>query len=197
MSEESPQVIIIAGPNGAGKTTLAPFLLRDELKLREYVNADPIALGLSAFDPGSVALQAGRVMLKRLLELADQRRTFAFESTLAARHYVGWIRRLRTEGYSFQLMFLWLQSAELAVQRVRERVKSGGHGVAEEVIRRRYRAGLRSFWDFYQPLADTWAVYDNSVTPGPLLLATGSQRDTWSVLEPTLWEDFRSVGQQN
>ena len=79
MSDELPQVIIIAGPNGAGKTTLAPFLLRDTLGILEYVNADPIALGLSGFDPASVAFEAGRVMLRRLHELAAQRKTFAFE----------------------------------------------------------------------------------------------------------------------
>src|SRR5207302_10066559 len=89
MSDELPQVIIIAGPNGAGKTTLAPFLLRDTLGILEYVNADPIALGLSGFDPASVAFEAGRVMLRRLHELAAQRKTFALESTLAAKSYAG------------------------------------------------------------------------------------------------------------
>jgi len=196
LSEDNPQVIVIAGPNGAGKTTLAPFLLRDALKLREYVNADPIALGLSGFDPGSVSFQAGRVMLERLHELASQRRTFAFESTLAARHYAGWIRRLQAAGYSFQLMFLWLRTDELAVRRVNERVNSGGHYVAEEVVRRRYKAGCENFWNLYQPSADTWAVFDNSTTPGPLLLATGSQKEVSSVPVPSSWRDFASGHQQ-
>ena len=116
MNETAPQVVVIAGPNGAGKTTLAPFLLRDTLGVLEYVNADPIALGLSGFDPASVALQAGRVMLNRLHELAEQRKTFAFETTLSAKHYAGWIKKLRNDGYAFQLMFLWLQSPDLAVR---------------------------------------------------------------------------------
>src|SRR2546426_1336631 len=103
MGEANPQVIVIAGPNGAGKTTLAPFLLRDKLRVLEYVNADPIALGLSGFDPASVSFEAGRVMLKRLADLAEQRRTFAFESTLAGRSYVGRIEDLRRIGYKFQL----------------------------------------------------------------------------------------------
>src|SRR5205809_1167443 len=114
MSDEQPQVIIIAGPNGAGKTTLAPFLLRDTLGLLEYVNADPIALGLSGFDPASVAIEAGRVMLKRIHHLTEQRRTFAFETTLAARSYVRWIEGLVHAEYQFQLMFVWLRSADLA-----------------------------------------------------------------------------------
>src|SRR2546422_9765241 len=159
MSELSPQVIVIAGPNGAGKTTLAPFLLRDMLGLMEYVNADPIALGLSGFDPGSVAFEAGRIMLKRLHDLAKQRKTFAFESTLAAKSYIRWIEGLRAGGYNFQLMFLWLRSADLAIQRVRERVRAGGHNVVEDVIRRRYVTGLRNFWRLYQPLADAWSVF--------------------------------------
>ncbi len=119
MSDEQPQVIMIAGPNGAGKTTLAPFLLRDTLGVLEYVNADPIALGLSGFDPASVAFEAGRVMLRRLHELSAQRKTFAFETTLAAKSYAGWIQKLRSNGYKFQLLFLWLRSPDLAVQRVR------------------------------------------------------------------------------
>lgn len=191
--EENPQVVVIAGPNGAGKTTLAPFLLRDRLNLREYVNADPIALGLSGFEPSSVAFKAGRVMMNRLRELAGQKKTFAFETTLAARSYAGWIKKLRREGYSFQLMFLWLRSSDLAVQRVRARARWGGHDVAEDIIRRRYRGGLINFWDFYRPLADTWAVYDNSVPSGPMLLATGGQREPLAVLEPTIWEHFRNA----
>src|SRR5262245_50942379 len=143
MSEAGPQVIVIAGPNGAGKTTLSPLLLRDKLGLLEYVNADPIALGLSGFDPESVAIGAGRVMLRRLEDLSHKRRTFAFETTLAGRAYVNWLQHLIEAGYNFQLMFVWLRSADLAVERVRERVRMGGHPVAEEVIRRRYVAGLK------------------------------------------------------
>ena len=125
MSEIAPQVIVIAGPNGAGKTTLTPFLLRDTLGVLEYVNADPIALGLSGFDPGSMAFEAGRVMLKRLHELGEERRTFAFESTLAGRSYAQWIERLRSDGHKFHLTFLWLRRPDLAVQRVQERVRVG------------------------------------------------------------------------
>jgi len=190
MSEESSQVIVIAGPNGAGKTTLAPFLLRDTLKLSEYVNADPIALGLSGFDPASVALKAGRVMMNRLHELAGQRKSFAFETTLAARSYAAWIEKLRREGYGFQLMFLWLRSPDLAVHRVRQRVRSGGHDVAEPVIRRRYYAGLQNFWALYQPLADAWSVYDNSVSSEPVSLASGGARRPLMVLETDSWTNF-------
>jgi predicted ABC-type ATPase len=194
MNEISPQVIVIAGPNGAGKTTLAPFLLRDTLGVLEYVNADPIALGLSGFDPGSVSFEAGRVMLNRLHDLAEQQQTFAFESTLAARSYVHWIDGLRGNGYSFQLMFLWLRSADLAVERVRERVRTGGHEVAEEVIRRRYYGGLRNFWTLYQPLADAWSVYDNSESAKSLPIASGGKKEPFLARDKDSWADFLTTG---
>jgi predicted ABC-type ATPase len=189
MSEIAPQVIVIAGANGAGKTTLAPFLLRDELRVLEYVNADPIAHGLSGFDPASVALQAGRVMLNRLHELAEQRKTFALETTLAAKHYAGWIGKLRDNGYAFQLMFLWLRSPDLAVQRVRARVHAGGHDVPEQIIRRRHAAGLKNFWEFYQPLADAWAVYDNSKSE-KVLIAAGDREVPLLIYDKRSWVSF-------
>src|SRR5436853_6155842 len=126
MSESSPKLILLAGPNGAGKSTLAPFLLRDTLGIVEYVNADTLALGLSAFQPEGVAMQAGRIMLKRLHELAAERADFAFESTLASRSYAGWISALRDRGYEFHLYFLWLRSVDIAIERVKERVQLGG-----------------------------------------------------------------------
>jgi len=193
MDETAPQVIVIAGPNGAGKTTLAPFLLRDKLGVLEYVNADPIAQGLSGFDPASVAVKAGRVMLSRLHDLTEQERTFAFESTLAAKHYAAWIKKLRNQRYEFQLLFLWLRSADLAVQRVRERVLAGGHHVPEQVVRRRYAAGVTNFLNLYQPLADTWAVYDNSNLPDPMIIAQGGQGEEQSIFHADLWKHFRKM----
>ncbi len=122
MGEPNPQIIVIVGPNGAGKSTLAPFLLRDTFGLTEYVNADTIAQGLSAFNSEGAAFEAGRIMLRRLHHLADEKRNFAFESTLASRSYAGWITGLRQQGYEFHLIYLWLSSVNLAVERVRERV---------------------------------------------------------------------------
>jgi predicted ABC-type ATPase len=194
MTEDSPRVIALAGPNGAGKTTLAPVLLRDQWKVLEYVNADPIALGLSGFDPGSTAFAAGRVMLKRLHDLAMQRRTFAFESTLSAKSYSAWLERLQREGFDFQLVFLWLKSANLAVQRVRERVRVGGHHVPEEIIHRRYQGGLRNFWRLYQPLANRWAVYDNSGSTNPIMVAEGIGTET-KIIVPESWRQMREMSQ--
>lgn len=167
MSELSPQVVVLAGPNGAGKSTLAPILLRETFGVLEYVNADPIALGLSAFDSASMSFEAGRIMVARLRDLAKHRKNFAFETTLASRSHASWIKRLRESGYKFHLVFLWLSSIELAIRRVEERVRSGGHSVPDEVIRRRYARGLTNLFNLYQPLADTWAAYDNSGSGAP------------------------------
>jgi predicted ABC-type ATPase len=127
VSDTNPQIIVIAGPNGAGKTSLSPFLLRDRFSEFPFVNADAIASGLSAFEPESVAIEAGRVMLKRLHELSARRENFAFESTLAARSYAPWLKRLRQHGYEVHLLFVWLRSVDLAIERVAERVRRGGH----------------------------------------------------------------------
>src|SRR5215203_291854 len=128
-----PDVIVIAGPNGSGKSTLAPALLRDTLHVLEYVNADTIAEGLSAFAPEDASFDAGRVMLGRLRELADDNKSFAFETTLASRFYAGWLRDLSTShAYRVTIVFLWLRSVDLAIARVSARVKLGGHSIPEE-----------------------------------------------------------------
>jgi predicted ABC-type ATPase len=158
-----PDLVVIAGPNGAGKSTAAPLLIGGRLRVAEFVNADVIAAGLSAFSPESVAVQAGRLMLKRLDELAGAGADFAFETTLASRSFAPWIGKLRREqGYRFHLIYLWLPDAEESVRRVARRVKLGGHSVPPDVIRRRYGRGLSNFLSLYRPIADSWSLYDNS-----------------------------------
>ncbi|HYH86481.1 MAG TPA: zeta toxin family protein [Pyrinomonadaceae bacterium] len=191
MSDVSPQVIVIAGPNGAGKTTLAPFLLRDTFGLLEYVNADSIATGLSAFSPESASVKAGRIMLRRLHELADRRSNFAFETTLSTRSYAPWLDRLRRRGYNVHLLFLWLRSPDLATQRVRERVVAGGHNVPEYIIRRRYSKGVSNFFNLYSVLADSWVVYDNSVSGRTPRIARGEGKTNTKVFDTGLWQQFK------
>jgi predicted ABC-type ATPase len=191
MADTDPLVIAIAGPNGAGKSTLAPFLLRNHFGLTEYVNADTIALGLSAFQPEGAAFEAARVMLTRIRALADTRSHFAFETTLATRSYARLVRDLKGRGYRFHVMFLWLRSPELALERVRRRALSGGHDVPEEVVRRRYRRGAHNFFDSYQPLADSWVVYDNSVSGKAVKVAVGEGVSVAELLEESLWQEFK------
>ena len=168
-----PSVIVLAGPNGAGKSTAAPALLRGRLDVRAFVNADAIARGLSGFAPESVAMQAGRVMLARLKEPAVAREDFAFETTLATRSFAPWLKALVADGYLFHLVFLWLPSAELAVARVADRVRQGGHDVPEETIRRRYTAGIQNFATLYRPIATSWPLY-NAEGSSRLLVASPS-----------------------
>jgi predicted ABC-type ATPase len=188
---QPPQVFIIAGPNGAGKSTLAPFLLRDAFGLNEFVNADTIALGLSAFSPESVSFEAGRIMLARLRGLAHARQSFAFETTLATRSYATFVANLRREGYEFQLLYLCLRSPELAVERVRSRVRLGGHHVPAAVVHRRFHNGARNFFRLYRPLADTWGMYDNSILDGAQRVAIGGRDEFTKVFQPDLWQDFQ------
>jgi len=155
-----PNVIVIAGPNGAGKSTLAPALLRDTLNIPEFVNADTIAEGLSAFAPEDASFDAGRVMLGRLNDLANAGEDFAFETTLASRFYAGWIKKLRSSDYRASLIFLWLDSVELAIGRVEARVRAGGHSIPEGTIRRRYERGVNNLFELYLPIMDSWKVFD-------------------------------------
>src|SRR5258708_10920804 len=187
---EQPQVVILAGPNGAGKSTLAPRLLVGSLGVPEFVNADVIAQGLSGFNPDQVAIRAGRILLGRIHELADNRASFAFETTLASRSFAPLIVRLKQAGYSFRLCFLWLPSPDMAVDRIAERVFLGGHSVPADTIRRRYFAGIANFFELYQPLADEWSVFDNSLDSGPLRIAQGGQEIGTIVERAHLWNQL-------
>jgi len=185
-----PHAILVSGPNGAGKSTAAPGLVRDLLGVADYVNADLIAQGLSAFDTASVAFQAGRVMRARLRHLADQRRDFAFETTLATRSYVPWLIGLKEEGYVIDIIFLWLSSPEMAIARVAERVRLGGHDVDPDVVRRRFARGMQNFFGRYRVLADRWWFFDNAEVAGPRLLAGGGSATTTEILDPPTWQSL-------
>jgi predicted ABC-type ATPase len=128
----------------------------------EYVNADAIASGLSPLNPESMAMQAGRLMLERMNVLAESRADFAFETTLAARTFAPFLRSCKAEGYVVSLVYFWLPSVELAVERVARRVASGGHSIPEAVIRRRYDRGRRNLIELYLPLSDGWLILDNA-----------------------------------
>jgi predicted ABC-type ATPase len=188
MAEDAPTVVVLAGPNGAGKTTAARTLLAETLQLMTYVNADVIAQGLSGFNPESMAMEAGRIMLQRLHALAEQRASFAFETTLAGRSYGRWLRSLGEAGYKVHLVYLWLASADLAVIRVAERVRMGGHHIPEETIRQRYQRSIENFFRLYRPLASSWKVYDNSAPGLPRLVAKGDETGTTTVLAQEVWE---------
>ncbi len=166
------KILIIAGPNGAGKTTFARSFLPEEAQCPRFINADLIAAGLSPFAPQLAALKAGRLMLEEIEACVRQGESFAFETTLSGYSYLGRIRQWRAQGYHVSLFFLSLPDAETAIARVAERVKQGGHGIPEAVIRRRFAAGLRNFDTAYKNAVNTWAKYDN-VGEKPALLEWG------------------------
>lgn len=198
MSRSSPpHVVIIAGPNGAGKSTLAPRLLMQEFGVYTFVNADIVAQGLAAFDPASAAVEAGRVIHRWIDELRTARVDFAFETTLAGRALRRQIAELRDAGYVIHLVYLWLPSADAAVERVRGRVRVGGHAVPEGDVRRRYERGLRNFLHLYRQMASDWLVYD--VTKGltgklPPPVAAGAQEEVRQVFDPEAWASINGFG---
>jgi predicted ABC-type ATPase len=182
-----PQVVVIGGPNGAGKTSSAPRLLRDTVGIDAFVNADVIADGLSAFAPQTSAIEAGRILLARLQELADQRADFAFESRLAGRALYSFLSQLTTNGYQAHILYLWLPSADLAVARVRRRAATGGHDVPEQVIRRRFGRSLANFYRLYRSAATVWRLYDGSVIGRHRLIAHGRRAEDPGVVDAQLW----------
>lgn len=188
MSAPSPTVIVLAGANGAGKTTAARTVLAETLRLLTFVNADVIAQGLSGFDTENMALQAGRIMLQRLHDLAKQRASFAFETTLAGRSYVHWLRSLRGAGYRVHLIYFWLSSPDLAVARVAERVSQGGHDIPEATIRQRYHRSLRNFFLYFRPIVSAWKVYDNTIAQNPQLVAFGDETRQENIVIASTWQ---------
>lgn len=160
-----PILYIIAGCNGAGKTTASYSVLPDLLNCREFVNADEIAKGLSPFNPESVAFEAGKLMLQRIDQLLDQRKTFAIETTLATRSYASLVKRAHERGYIVLLLFFWLPSPEMAMERVAKRVSEGGHDIPSETIIRRYWLGLQNFFNIFAHIVDSWSFYDNIDKP--------------------------------
>ncbi|MBL7778774.1 MAG: zeta toxin family protein [Chitinophagales bacterium] len=153
---------IIAGCNGAGKTTASFTVLPEYINCKEFVNADEIARGLSPFQPEKVAFEAGRIMLQRIHELIDRGDSFAFETTLASKTYKNYIQFAMQNGYSITLFFFWLQTVELAIERVKTRVSEGGHDIPHETIERRYYRGIKNLFEIYLPIADSAFLFDNS-----------------------------------
>ena len=158
-----PHLYIIAGPNGAGKTTFARKFLPDYVKCLEFVNVDLIANGLSPFAPDKASLRAGRIMLEQIHSLGNRGLDFGFETTLSGKTYVRLLKDLKKgKGYHIHLFFLWISSVKLALERIGLRVQQGGHSIPETVVRRRFDKGLYNFLHFYQPLIDSWVMFDNS-----------------------------------
>ena len=162
IKRKNPVCYVIAGPNGAGKTTFARKFLPEYVKCLDFINADLIAGGISPFVPEKAAIQAGRIMIEQIQHLAESRRDFGFETTLSGKSHANLLHKLKGKGYRIHLFFLWLPSADLAIERIADRVRKGGHNIPEEVVRRRFHKGLNNFIKIYLPLLDSWFIIDNS-----------------------------------
>jgi predicted ABC-type ATPase len=160
--DQKPNLYVIAGPNGAGKTTFARKFLPDYVKCLEFVNVDLIANGISPFDPERAALRAGRIMLEQIHSLAERGVDFGFETTFSGRTYVRLLQEMKKRRYLVHIFFLWISNVELALERIKLRVRNGGHAIPEATVRRRFGRSLPNFIRIYKPLADSWTIFDNS-----------------------------------
>ncbi len=156
---EAKRLYIIAGCNGAGKTTASKQFLPSVLNCKQWVNADEIAVGLSPLAPESVAVQAGRLMLERIQELLSQNVTFAIETTLTTRSYRNLVLQAQSLGYEVELVFFFLPSPEVAINRVAHRVRNGGHSVPDDIVRRRYYGRVKNLKEIFMPIVDKWSIF--------------------------------------
>ena len=164
-----PRLYIICGPNGSGKTTASYGVLPELLDCSEFVNSDEFAKHLAPFSPESAYITASRLMMRKVKYLFDRREDFCIETTLSSRTLTNTIEIARQYGYSITILFFWIENVELAISRVKARVTAGGHNVPEATIRRRYRSGLRHFFEDYMPMSDRWMLADNTTVPFKLI----------------------------
>ncbi len=181
---------VIAGCNGAGKTTASFTILVDTLDCKEFVNADEIAKGLSPFQPENVSLEAGRIMLNRIDELLKKGVSFSFETTLSTKSYRGIILKAKEQGYKVTLLYFWLQTIELAKERVKTRVLEGGHDIPEEVIERRYERGIKNLFDIYLDIVDAVMIFDNSFGKHQLIAQTNNF-NKFVIIEETRFDKLK------
>lgn len=181
------RVYVIAGPNGAGKTTFAREFLPSYGDCKNFVNADLIAQGIAPFSPETVAVRAGRLMLSEIRSLMGKKESFAFETTLSGKSYEVLLQRLKAQGYEITIFFLWIESVDLSLSRVRERVARGGHDVPEPVVRRRFDRSIRNFLTRYRQLADLWVLFDNSGM-SPEIIAGGGEHIL--IMDETYYESL-------
>ena len=185
---------IIAGCNGAGKTTASFTVLPEMLDCDEFINADEIARGLSPLNPDKAAIEAGRLMLSKIDKLILHQKDFAFETTLSTKSYTNTIIKARQNGYQITLIFFWLDSVDLAIERVKTRVLEGGHNIPQNIIIRRYYSGLKNLFQLYIPVCDYWMLFNNSKTPSELI-AEGYGENDFQIKNISTFETIKKLSQ--
>jgi predicted ABC-type ATPase len=191
-----PNLYIIAGCNGSGKTTASYTVLPEMLNCEEFINADEIARGLSPFNPDKVAIEAGRIMLKKINDFINKKYDFAFETTLSTKSHTKTIEKAKENEYEITLLFLFLDSLDLAIERVKALVEEGGHDIPEKIIRRRYFAGIKNLFDLYIPVCDYWMITNNS-TPNLKLIAEGNYKDVYRIENNRTFELMKKMAYDN
>lgn len=187
-----PRLYIISGCNGAGKTTASYSLLPEMLNCTQFVNSDEFAKGLSPFNPEKASIQASRYMLMKIRYLLKRYQDFAVETTLATRTLLKTVRMAQEAGYTVTLIYFWLKSPELAVERVHARVEAGGHNIPEETIRRRYQVGIDYFFHYYAPVCERWILADNSQIPFRVI-AEGTKDEVISIKDEATYSRIRNT----
>jgi predicted ABC-type ATPase len=191
---DGKEIFIIGGPNGAGKTTASRVLLPDFFEENEFLNADEIARSIAPHDPDSAALAAGRVFIERMRDLIRRGRSFAFETTCSGRSYLRLLEQCKQDGWRIQLLYFWLPSPQLSVERVARRVSQGGHEIPIEVIQRRYVAGVSNMRNLYLPLVHDAEIYDNS-DKSRILIAEKRKEQAILIHDPERWAAIEKVAQ--
>jgi predicted ABC-type ATPase len=187
-----PKLYIISGCNGAGKSTSAYTILPEILNCNEFVNADNIAAGISPFSPDTVAFEAGRIMLQRIDQLVFQGVDFAIETTLSSKSYFFKMQDWQNQGYEIILIYIWLNSPELAFERIADRVNKGGHSIPKEIVLRRYYRRINNLFDFFIPIRNYWLIIDNSGAM-PEMIAEGNKDIESEVFNKQIWLTIKKL----
>ena len=186
-----PTLYILAGPNGAGKTTASKILLPEIFRCEFFLNADEIAAKLNPKNVEAVAMQAARIMIEQIESHTFLKETFCIETTLATKSYLNLVRRVQLIGYEVVLLFFYLPSAEMAIERVALRVSKGGHSIPLDVIKRRYNSGIKNLMEFIE-IVDRWYLYNNSQSPAEKI-AEGEFRKQIKIINFEIWERLKMI----
>ena len=186
-----PTLLVIAGSNGVGKTTFAKNFLKKYPNCNQFINSDLIASGLSPIKPESASLEAGKLMLTKIKRLIEQKQSFSFETTLSGKLYLKIFNIAKKQDYQIHLIYLYLESPDFAIKRIKERVKHGGHYVDDKDVKRRFYRSLNNLFNLYWNIFNTIAIVNNSST-NPTITAT-MKNNKLILFEPQIFDRMKQM----